>query len=71
MKDLLDFLAGAKIATTRKSDSELRLEVCRDGSPAANDGCSWKSGGGWRFAVHALKNNRVQVYVSRYLALKP
>ena len=38
VRDLLDFLSGAKIATTRKSDSEIRLEVCRDGSPAAEDG---------------------------------
>ena len=70
VKDLLDFLSGAKIATTRKSDSEIRLEVCRDGSPAAEDGCSFKSGGGWRFAVRKMDGGGIEVYVSRYLALE-
>jgi hypothetical protein len=71
VKDLVDFLSGAKIATTRKSGSELRLEICRDGSPSTEDGCSKSSGGGWRFAVRALDKGRVEVYVSRYLANKP
>lgn len=69
VKDLLEFLANAKIATTRKNDSELRLEVCRDGSPSTEDGCSFKSGGGYRFAVRDLGKNKIQVYVSRYVAL--
>ena len=69
VKDLLDFLANAKIATTRKNDTEIRLEVCRDGSPSTEDGCSFKSGGGYRFAVRSLDKNKIQVYVSRYVAL--
>ncbi len=69
VNDLLDFLSGAKIATTRKNDTELRLEVCRDGTPPPDeDGCPLKTGGGYRFAVRALDKNRIQVYVSRYLA---
>lgn len=68
VRDLTDFLSGARIATTRKSDSELRLEICRDGSPSTEDGCSKKSGGGWRFAVRKLDGGAVEVYVSRYLA---
>jgi hypothetical protein len=71
VKDLLDFLSGAKIATTRKSDSEIRLEICRDGSPSTEDGCSRKSGGGWRFAARKKDENRIEVYVSRYLAIGP
>ena len=66
--DLLDFLSGARIATTRKNVTELRIEVCRDGSPSAKDGCPAKSGGGWRFAVRTLDRGRIQVTVSRYLA---
>lgn len=69
VKDLLAFLAGAKTATTRKNGSELRLEVCRDASPSTEDGCPLKSGGGYRFAVRALDKKRVEIYVSRYLAL--
>jgi hypothetical protein len=69
VKDLLSFLAGAKSATARKNDSELRLEVCRDASPPTEDGCPKSSGGGYRFAVRALDKKRVEVYVSRYLAL--
>jgi hypothetical protein len=71
IKDLLEFLAGAKIATTRMNDSELRLEVCRDGSPTTEDGCSLKSGGGWRFAVRVFEKSGIQVYVSRYMTLPP
>ncbi|HEX4049073.1 MAG TPA: hypothetical protein VH309_14605 [Elusimicrobiota bacterium] len=71
VKDLLDFLSGAKIATTRKSDSELRQEVCRDGTPTTEDGCPLKSGGGWRFSVSKMDQGRIRVYVSRYLALTP
>ena len=66
VKDLLDFLSGARIATTRKSPSELRIEVCRDGSPFAKDACPAKSGG-WHFAVRPLDRGRMQVTVSRYL----
>lgn len=71
IRDLVDFLSGARIATTRKSDSELRLEICRDGSPSTEDGCSKKSGGGWRFAVRKLDKGRIEVYVSRYLSVPP
>jgi hypothetical protein len=70
VKDLLDFLSGAKIATTRRTASELRLEVCRDGSPNAGGACPPKSGGGWRFAVRALENGRIQVEVGRYLGAR-
>ena len=69
VKDLLDFLSGAKIGTTRKSGTQIRLEICRDGSPAGEDSCSMKSGGGWRFAVRSLDGNRIEVRVSRSLAL--
>ena len=67
VRDLTDFLSGAKIATTRNSGSELRLEICRDGSPSTEDGCAKKSGGGWRFAVRKLDGGKIEVYVSRYL----
>ena len=70
VKELVSFLDRAKTVTTRKSDSELRLEVCRDGSqPPSEDGCPLASGGGYRFAARQLAANRVQVFVSRYLAL--
>ena len=68
IRDLVDFLSGARIATTRKSDSELRLEICRDGSPSTDAGGSKKSGGGWRFAGRKLDKGRIEVYASRYLA---
>lgn len=71
VRDLVDFLSGARIATTRKSASELRLEICRDGSPSTEEGCSKKSGGGWRFAARALDKGRVEVDVSRSLAVGP
>ncbi|MFI5351089.1 MAG: hypothetical protein ACHQ2Z_16215, partial [Elusimicrobiota bacterium] len=69
VQDLLDFLSGATIATTRKNGPEIRLEVCRDGSPFAKNGCPAKSGG-WRFAVRELDRGRIQVTVSRYLPPK-
>jgi hypothetical protein len=69
IRDLVDFLSGARIATTRKSENEIRLEICRDGSPSTEDGCSKQSGGGWRFAARKLDKGGVEVYVSRYLAL--
>ncbi|MFI5361765.1 MAG: hypothetical protein ACHQ49_07325 [Elusimicrobiota bacterium] len=67
--DLVPFLTAAKKATTRMNDSELRLELCRDGSKPTEDGCSFESGGGWRFATRKLGEKRVGVYVSRYSAL--
>ena len=70
MQELLPFLAGAKSATTRMNDSELRLEVCRDRSAPTEDGCSYASGGGYRFSVRQLSPQRVGVYVSRYYALQ-
>jgi len=71
IRDLADFLSGARIATTRTNGSELRLEICRDGSPSTDEGCSKKSGGGWRFASRKLDKGRVEVYVSRYLSVPP
>jgi hypothetical protein len=72
VKDLLPFLDSAKSAVTRTNGKdELRLEVCRDGSPTSEDGCSLGSGGGYRFSVRQVSPQRVAVYVSRYYALKP
>jgi hypothetical protein len=70
VKDLLAFLAAAPGATARMNGSELRLEVCRDHSAPTEDGCSFESGGGWRFAVRQISPQRVGVFLSRYYALK-
>jgi hypothetical protein len=71
VKDLLSFLERAPKAVARKNADELRLEVCRDDSPPTEDGCDQKTGGGYRFAVRALPLGRIEIFVSRYLALGP
>jgi hypothetical protein len=68
VRDLAPFLDKAKPASARMNDTEVRLEACRDGSPPTEDGCSFQSGGGYRFAVRQ-DGSHIQVFASRYAAL--